>query len=117
MPGPPRPLSDARAWVEVDLGALVRNARALAAHARVPLVPMVKADAYGLGAVRVARALEAVAPFAYGVSSIPEAIELRDAGITLLSTKGLYYEWLRTVERANRCRAECTGALGVPSGW
>jgi len=42
---------------------------------------------------------------------------LRDAGITLLSTKGLYYEWLRTVERANRCRAECTGALGVPSGW
>lgn len=82
MPGPPRPLSDARAWVEVDLGALVRNARALAAHARVPLVPMVKADAYGLGAVRVARALEAVAPFAYGVSSIPEAIELRDAGIT-----------------------------------
>jgi nicotinamidase-related amidase len=42
---------------------------------------------------------------------------LRDAGITLLSTKGLYYEWLRTVERANRCRAECTGALGVPAGW
>jgi nicotinamidase-related amidase len=42
---------------------------------------------------------------------------LRDAGITLLSTKGLYYEWLRTVERANRCRAECSGALGVPSDW
>jgi nicotinamidase-related amidase len=42
---------------------------------------------------------------------------LRDAGIALLSTKGLYYEWLRTVERANRCRAECTGALGVPTGW
>ena len=42
---------------------------------------------------------------------------LRDAGITLLSTKGLYYEWLRTVECANRCRAECTGALGVPANW
>jgi nicotinamidase-related amidase len=42
---------------------------------------------------------------------------LRDAGITLLSTKGLYYEWLRTVERANRCRAECTGALGIPANW
>lgn len=75
-------MSDARAWVEVDLGALVRNARALAAHARKPLIPMVKADAYGLGAVPVARALEAVDPLAYGVSSIPEAIELRAAGIT-----------------------------------
>ena len=42
---------------------------------------------------------------------------LRDAGATLVSTKGLYYEWLRTVERANRCRAECTGALGVPRDW
>lgn len=42
---------------------------------------------------------------------------LRDAGVAILSTKGLYYEWLRTVERANRCRAECTGALGVPADW
>ncbi len=42
---------------------------------------------------------------------------LRDAGIALLSAKGLYYEWLRTVERANRCRTECSGALGVPSDW
>jgi nicotinamidase-related amidase len=42
---------------------------------------------------------------------------LREAGIAILSTKGLYYEWLRTVERANRCRAECTGALGVPADW
>ena len=42
---------------------------------------------------------------------------LRDAGAAILSTKGLYYEWLRTVERANRCRAECSGPLGVPSDW
>lgn len=42
---------------------------------------------------------------------------LRDAGVAILSTKGLYYEWLRTVERANRCREECTGALGVPGDW
>lgn len=61
-----------RAWVEVDLGAVVRNAEALARHARAPLIPMVKADAYGLGAVPVVRALERLAPLAYGVSSIPE---------------------------------------------
>lgn len=73
--------TDARAWVEVDLGALVRNARALAEHSGRPLIPMVKADAYGLGAVAVARALETLEPLAYGVSSVPEAIELRQAGI------------------------------------
>ncbi len=75
-------MDEARAWVEVDLGALVRNARALAAHAKVPLIPMVKADAYGLGAVPVARALEAVDPLAYGVSAVAEGEELRAAGIT-----------------------------------
>ncbi|HRN54102.1 MAG TPA: alanine racemase [Gemmatimonadaceae bacterium] len=70
-----------RAWVEVDLAALVRNARAIADHAQSRLIPMIKADAYGLGAVPVARALEAVAPYAYGVSSIFEGEELRSAGI------------------------------------
>jgi alanine racemase len=70
-----------RAWVEVDLAALVRNARAIADHARAYLLPMIKADAYGLGAVPVARALERVEPFAYGVSSIIEGEELRAADI------------------------------------
>ena len=40
-----------RAWVDIDLGALLRNGEALAKHARVPLLPMVKADGYGLGAM------------------------------------------------------------------
>ena len=71
-----------RAWVEVDLAALVRNARAIADHAQARLIPMIKADAYGLGAVPVARALETVEPFAYGVSSIVEGEELRGAGIS-----------------------------------
>lgn len=74
-------MRDARAWVEVDLGALLRNARAVATQARRPLIPMIKADAYGLGAVPVARVLEELDPYAYGVSSVREAIELRDAGI------------------------------------
>ena len=71
-----------RAWIDVDLGALLRNARALAAHAAKPVVPMIKADAYGLGAVPVARALEAVDPLAYGVATTGEGEELRAAGIT-----------------------------------
>ncbi len=70
-----------RAWVEIDLGALVRNGAALAARARVPLVPMLKADAYGLGAERVARALESLAPWGYGVATVAEGVALRAGGI------------------------------------
>lgn len=70
-----------RAWVEVDLGALVRNATTLACRARAPLLPMVKADAYGLGAVAVARALEPLRPWGYGVATVAEGAELRSAGI------------------------------------
>lgn len=70
-----------RAWVDIDLGALSRNAAAAAAHAGVPLLPMVKADAYGLGAIAVARTLERLEPWGYGVATIPEGEELRHAAI------------------------------------
>jgi alanine racemase len=71
-----------RAWLDVDLGALLRNASRLAEHSGVALLPMIKADAYGLGAVPVANALETLAPMAYGVATVEEGRELRNAGIT-----------------------------------
>jgi len=71
-----------RAWVEVDLGALLRNATLFAAHSGVPLLPMVKADAYGLGAVRVARALDELDPWGFGVATTTEGEELRAVSIT-----------------------------------
>jgi alanine racemase len=71
-----------RAWVEVDLGALRRNAAAVARHGGVPLIPMVKADAYGLGAVRAARALDSLREvWGFGVATIAEGDELRRAGL------------------------------------
>ena len=70
-----------RAWVEVDLGALRRNGAALAARARAPLLAVIKADGYGLGAVNVARALEPLSPWGFGVATVAEGIELRDAGV------------------------------------
>lgn len=70
-----------RAWVEIDLGALLRNGAAVRARAGVPLLAMVKADAYGLGAVPVARALEALEPWGFGVATVAEGDELRRAGI------------------------------------
>jgi alanine racemase len=69
-----------RAWIDVDLGALLRNARSASAQARRPLIAMVKADAYGLGAIPVARALETLDPLAFGVASMAEGRELRAAG-------------------------------------
>jgi alanine racemase len=71
-----------RAWVDVDLGALLRNAAAIATRSGVPLLPMVKADAYGVGAERVARALERVNPWGFGVATVGEGEELRRVAIT-----------------------------------
>jgi alanine racemase len=69
------------AWVEVDVDALVDNARTIAKIAGTRLLPVVKANAYGVGAVLVCRALEALDPFGYGVATIEEGAELRAAGI------------------------------------
>jgi alanine racemase len=71
-----------RAWVDVDLGALLYNATTIAEQAGVPLLPMVKADAYGLGAVAVARALDTLEPWGFGVATVAEGEELRRVGIT-----------------------------------
>lgn len=71
----------ARAWVDVDLDSLVRNARSYAARVGVPLLPMVKANGYGLGAVAVARALAETEPWGYGVATVDEARELYVNGI------------------------------------
>ncbi|MGH9024555.1 MAG: alanine racemase [Acidimicrobiia bacterium] len=70
------------AWVEVDLGAIRANVAALAEAARpARLMAVVKAGAYGHGAVPVARAaLDASATW-LGVALVEEGIELRDAGI------------------------------------
>lgn len=70
-----------RAWVEVSLAGVVENARTVARVAGTRLLPIVKANAYGTGAVAVARGLEQVDPWGYGVATIEEGAELRAAGI------------------------------------
>lgn len=71
-----------RTWLEVDLAALRENARtAVASSGGARLLPMVKANAYGLGAVQVAGALEQLDPWGYGVATPEEGAELRGAGI------------------------------------
>jgi alanine racemase len=71
------------AWVEVDLDAIAGNVRTLTAEvAPARLLAVVKADAYGHGAVPVAReALRAGAAW-LGVALVEEALALREAGVT-----------------------------------
>jgi alanine racemase len=86
----------ARAWVDVDLAALVANARKVAAVSGSRLLPMIKANGYGLGAVAVARALDAVDPWGYGIASFEEGESLRSAGVTrpLLVATPLLPQWI-----------------------
>jgi alanine racemase len=73
------------AWLEIDLDALRGNLAAVraVAGAGVRVEPVVKADAYGHGAVPVARALEAAGADGLSVAALEEAYELREAGISL----------------------------------
>ncbi len=76
------PSATARAWVDVDLGALVANARTLAQACGTRLMPMVKANGYGLGAAQVARALEPVDPWGFGVATVEEGLAVRASGVS-----------------------------------
>ena len=99
-------------WAEIDLDAIRDNARALiGVAAAAELLAVVKADAYGHGAVPVARAaLEAGAAW-LGVAHISEALALRAAGIDapLLA-------WLHTVD-SNFGAAVAAGIDIGCSGW
>ena len=70
-------------WAEVSLVALRENFRTVQKHvgADVTVCAVVKADAYGHGAVECSRALEAEGASWLGVTSLDEAIPLREAGI------------------------------------
>src|ERR671910_1206353 len=76
------PSPTARVWVDVDLGALVANARTLAKACGTRLLPMVKANGYGLGAAPVARALETLDPWGFGVAPVEEGVSLRSSGVS-----------------------------------
>lgn len=76
----------ARTWAEVDLNRLEGNARALLARFAPPgsgdgVMAVVKADAYGHGAARVAAACQSVGVAHFGVATLAEAVALRQAGV------------------------------------
>ena len=74
-----------RTWAEIDLDALAHNYRAAKQRTGdgVKYLGVVKADAYGHGAVQVARKLEELGADYLAVSSLDEARELRQKGIAM----------------------------------
>src|SRR5512140_1241517 len=79
----PRQWSGRPVWAEIDLDAVAHNVRLLAARARpARLYAVVKANAYGHGAVAVGRAALEAGAAALAVVCVDEAEELRRAGIT-----------------------------------
>ena len=72
-------------WAEIDLAALAANFHLVREHVgpRVKVMAVVKANAYGHGAVECARRLESEGANWFGVATPEEGIELRIAGIML----------------------------------
>ncbi len=66
----------------VDLGAIAANTRFFATRATGDLIAVVKADGFGHGAVDVATTALAHGASSLGVTSVAEALSLRDAGVT-----------------------------------
>jgi alanine racemase len=92
--GTPRPAIEARlaaaglpplprlVWLELDLDALASNLAILRdLGGGAPVHPVVKADAYGHGAVPISRALVAAGADGLSVATMDEALELRAAGL------------------------------------
>jgi len=79
----PWPHPRQRAWVEVSEAAIQANARSLR-RSLAPgcaLMAVVKADGYGHGAVPVAQAAAAGGAGSFGVATLQEGVELRQAGL------------------------------------
>lgn len=73
--------SDRPTRIRVDLDALTHNLHALHRHVGVPVMGIVKANAYGHGLLPVARHLEAQGIAQLGVAFVEEGLALRQAGI------------------------------------
>ena len=68
-----------RCWTRIDLDTIAQNYENARALCRSQLIPVLKADAYGMGAVRVARVLMARGAKLFAVATHAEAVELKNA--------------------------------------
>jgi alanine racemase len=119
---------DMLTWAEVDLDALVHNVRQLRRWVgpRSELIAIVKANAYGHGAVPVARAALEAGATRLGVSRTDEGIQLRRAGIeapillicyTLPAEAETVVRWRLTTTVNTWQQAQAFSAAAMAAGW
>lgn len=77
------PVSLPRVWAEIDLGAFAHNLRRITGRAGpgVETILVLKADAYGHGALPLARAAQELGIRSFGVGTLEEGLELHRAGL------------------------------------
>jgi len=112
-------------WAEIDLNAIKSNLNAIKSKVgNRKIIAVVKANAYGHGAIPVARAIVEQTDM-FAVAAVEEAIELREAGITLpilnlycilpdQAEAVLKYEITQTVCKLSTCEAlsDCAKRMG-----
>ncbi len=82
------------AWLEVNLSNLEFNIKALYEEFQKPLIPVLKADAYGHGATVIAELLDSYDfIYAYAIASIDEALALRAVSKRKLIVLGVTPDW------------------------
>lgn len=64
-------------WAEINLSALRHNLQRIKGYTNSEIMPIVKADAYGHGAVQIVRTLKEEGIQRFGVAFLEEALELR----------------------------------------
>ncbi len=82
------------AWLEINLAALERNLERIHASVERPLIPVLKADAYGHGAAVIVKTLDAY-PYvhSYAVASADEALSLREHTKKPIMLLGISPQW------------------------
>lgn len=72
-----------RSWVTIDLGRVAANLRQIRDRSGKPILAVLKADAYGHGAGKIARMLQRVGCERLAVATTVEGLGLRDAGLRI----------------------------------
>ena len=106
----PRVRAASRPALRVDLGAVAANTRLFADRAAGEVMAVVKADGFGHDALAVGRTALASGATWLGVTSIDEALALRDGGLTAPALS-----WLNPVEADFATAAQAEVDIAVPS--
>lgn len=70
-----------RTWAEIKLSSICENYKSISEYVKKPIIAVVKADAYGHGALETAKALDSAGVEIFAVACINEAKILRNGGI------------------------------------